>query len=184
MALLRDQPGTPVAEKYSSFTIVENTIGQIIPKLLKSQRLMKLLYYTDKHATRGPDLTQEQIFSMLDKQIRITPKIETDDFIYPHIVVGFEKFIPNPSQTTFRTVVLAIDIYCPYDIWSLDDFKLRPYAIAGEIDTIINHSTILKTGIADFLEADPFLCGEHMGGLTLYYTLDAMTDDLQKHELD
>lgn len=181
MALLRDQPGSKMADKYSSFKIVETTLGEIIPKLLKSQRLMKLLYYTDKHAVSGPDLTQEQIFSMLDDQIRIVPKVPVSTKLKPSVLIAFEKFVPQENQTTFRDVLFSIHILCPYDLWTLDDFKLRPYSIAGEIDTILNHSTILKTGFADFVGANKMLLNDDLGGVTLYYKVDAMTDDLQLH---
>lgn len=184
MALLRDQPGNILADRYSSFTIVETMLGEIIPKLMKNQRLMKLLYYSDKHAMSGPDLTQEQIYSMLGKQISIVPKLDADVLLHPRIVIGFDKILPQQNQTTFRDVLISVDIMCPFDLWLLDDFKLRPYSIAGEIDVILNHSTILKTGFADFMGAHYISAGEHIGGVSLYYLVDAMTDDLQHHDRD
>jgi hypothetical protein len=56
------------------------------------------------------------------------------------------------KTNSFRNISLSFDILCNYSDWKLDNFKLRPYSIAGEIDGMINQLT-LANGIADFVGA-------------------------------
>jgi hypothetical protein len=83
------------------------------------------------------------------------------------------------GSTTFRDVTLSFDVLCAYTDWKLDNFKLRPYSIAGEIDGMINQSS-LKNGIADFMGAKQLVLNEHLGGVSLYYNLETILDDMEK----
>jgi len=79
--------------------------------------------------------------------------LDVDKDAMPYIIIQLEKFTPLPNTTTFREITLSIDILCSYDHWVLDNFKLRPYSIAGEIDGMINNSYVNGSAIADFMGA-------------------------------
>lgn len=176
MALLRDQGNKDFIGRYSSFQSVDRTLGVVVERLLKSERLKRLLYYTDKHALKLPKLTQEQTLSLLNDQIKIVPKLNVDFDAKPYVLIMLDDFLPNDNQTTFRSFRLQFTIICRFEDWLLDDFKLRPYAIAGEIDGLINTSFSTGFGIADFLGAKQLIL-EDMGGLSLYYNVETFTDD-------
>ena len=46
--------------------------------MLKNKNLCKMLYYTDRNALDRPNLTEEQKYSLMNKQIKIVPKIYVD----------------------------------------------------------------------------------------------------------
>ena len=98
-------------------------------------------------------LNEEQTHSLIGNQIKIVPKITVDPDVKPYLILSLDNFVPEPGQTTFRSFQLIIDVLCPFDYWVLDDFKLRPYAIAGEVDAMINNSSISGPGVADFVGA-------------------------------
>lgn len=180
MALLRAQGDKALIGRYSSFNSVEKTLGNVVELLLKNERLKRLLYYTDRKALHLPKLTQEQTFSLLDTGIKLVPKLEIEHDAKPYIILTLDNFVPEENQTTFRSFQLQVDILCQYEYWNLEDFKLRPYMIAGEVDALINNSFITGNGVADFVGAKSLILPD-MGGLTLYYNVETFTDDMKLH---
>lgn len=183
MALLRDQRYKDALNNRTSFITVEKTLENLVGLCINNPRLTRLLYYTDAHALALPALTREQTMSLIGTAIKIVPKMEIDPDVKPYIMFQLDKFVPNPGQTTFRQVSLTIDVLCSYDHWALTDFKLRPYAIAGELDSMINNSFI-STGTADFVGASQLVLNTYLGGVTLYYNIDTFLDDSTPLKVD
>lgn len=181
MALLRSQSEKDLIGRYSSFMSVEKTLADVVQLLLKNERLKRLLYYTDRHALGLPKLTQEQTYSLIGNQIRIVPKLTVDFDAKPYVIISLDKFTPMENQTTFRSVQMSIDILCPFEHWQLDDFKLRPYSIAGEIDAMINNSFVSGIGVADFVGAQQLIINDNLGGISLYYNVETYGDDTKLH---
>lgn len=119
--------------------------------------------------------------TLLNNQIKIVPKLNIDFDAKPYIMLTLDNFTPNENQTTFRSFQLQVDILSRYDDWLLEDFKLRPYAIAGEVDALINKSFVTGFGIADFIGARSLIL-EDLGGLTLYYNVETFSDDTKLHK--
>lgn len=71
-------------------------------------------------------------------------------------------------------------ILARFEDWLLEDFKLRPYAIAGEVDALINKSFVTGFGIADFTGARTLMLN-NLGGLVLKYNVETYTDDTKLH---
>lgn len=181
MPLLRSQSEKFMLGRYSSFASVENTLLLVVDRLLKNERLKRLLYYTDKHALELPKLNQEQAYSLLNNQIRIVPKLTIDHDAKPYVIITLDNFVPMEDQTTFRSFQLGFDILVPYEFWLLDNFKLRPYCIAGEIDGMINNDFVIGTQVADFMGAKQLIINEAQGGLSLYYNVETYKDDKKLH---
>lgn len=177
--MLRDQSEKALLTRYSSFTTVETTLSEVVTMLLKNDRLKRLLYYTDPKALNLPKLTPAQSLTLIGDQIRIIPKLEVDYEAKPFVILTMDNFMPNNNMTTFRSCTLGIDIIVPYQFWSLENFKLRPYAIAGEIDAMLNKSNQTRLGIADFAGAKMLLVNSEVGGLTLYYNIESLNDDIK-----
>ena len=72
----------------------------------------------------------------------------------------------NPQ---FRDNVLEIDIICHFDQWQLTDFKLRPYKIAAEIDSMLNNQRLTGIGLTEFLGGNQILLNDEYAGLCLMY---------------
>lgn len=183
MPLLRDQVAKKVMTSFATFVSVEKTLGEVVSLCIQNDRLKRLLYYTDKHALGLPKLNQEQSYSLLSEQIKIVPKLKVDPDVKPYIIISLDNFTPAKNQTEFRSATLSFDILCSYDHWQLDDFKLRPYSIAGEIDGMVNNSS-LDSRIADFIGAKQLVLNEHLGGVSLYYNLETFFDDKEPRVAD
>ena len=184
MPLLRSQSEKNMLGRYSSFASVESTLSKVVERLMKNDRLKRLLYYTDRHALGLPKLNQEQSYSLLNNQIRIVPKLTIDHDAKPYIIISLDNFVPFENQTTFRSFQLTFDVIVPFEFWQLDNFKLRPYAIAGEIDAMINNDFIFGSQVADFMGAKQLILNEALGGLSLYYNVETYIDDKQLHPVE
>ena len=57
------------------FSVMGDNVFNILSKVMKNQRLLKLLKFTDNDPLKHPDLTQDEIDKMLHKNILIVPKI-------------------------------------------------------------------------------------------------------------
>lgn len=155
-------------ESKSSFLSVDKDLSLIVNKLLKNDRLCKLLYYTQSDCLKANDLNMNEKISMLHKQIKIIPKIDIDSNCPNYIIIGMSNFKPT-SNPEFRDCNITIDILCHPDHWNLGDFALRPYKIAGEIDAMLDEQKLTGIGEVHFLSGDNLILNDQLMGLTLLY---------------
>lgn len=153
----------------SSFWSMEKDFALVAKKLMQNQRLMKLLYYTQPDALQGPDLTDEEIYGMIHKHIRIVPKLDIQKECPTFVVITFDNFLPNENNPEFRDCTLSFDILCHPDHWNLGNFELRPYKIAGLIDAQLNEQKLTGIGTLQFESANNLVLNDQLMGLTLNY---------------
>ena len=162
---------------HSSFLSMEKDLNQITGSILRNKNLKKLLYYTTEDALSMPDLTDEQSISLFGKNIRIAPKLYIDQDIVNYIIISFDDFSPNAKNPEFRDCTICFDIICHFNQWPLTDFKLRPYRIAAELDTMFNKAKFSGIGRLEFIGGLQMLLDDEFGGLTLRYRAINGEDD-------
>ena len=135
-----------------------------------------MLYYTDRDALDRPNLTEEQKYSLMNKQIKIVPKIYVDSSVLAYIIISMDNFTPSENPQ-FRDNIITFDIICHFDQWQLKDFELRPYKIAAEIDSMFNNKHLSGIGLLQFLGANQIILTDEFAGLTLMYQAVHRDDD-------
>lgn len=153
----------------SSFLSLEKDAGIIVRDMLANDRLKKLLFYEDKNCLKLPSLTQEQTLSLIDNQIMICPKIEIDKSMFSYVSITFDDFIPNATNPQYRDNTIIFDIICHLNSWNLGDFQLRPYRIAGELDSMFDKKHIFGIGELSFVGAKQIMINDEFGGVSLIY---------------
>lgn len=153
----------------SSFLSLEKDAAIIVKEMLGNANLKKLLYYEDKNALNLPELDAIQTASLIDKQIMICPKMNIDTEMFSYIVITFNSFLPNSSNPEYRDNLIAFNIVCHFNSWNLGDFQLRPYKIAGELDSMFNGKQVFGIGSLEFVGAERFVLNNEFGGVTLLY---------------
>jgi len=153
----------------SSFLSIDKDMGIITKQLLGNARLKRLLYYNTKDALRQPNLTEEQSIELFGKNIKNVPKLYVDGSVLNYIIIGFDNFTPNRTNPEFRDNIIEFDIICHYDQWTLDDFQLRPYRIAAEIDSMFDGKHLTGIGETEFLGANQIILTDEFAGLCLMY---------------
>ena len=152
----------------SSFLSMEKDLGLIIEQILKNERLKKLLYYTDKTPLKHDNLTPEQSMGLFTKNIKIVPKLYVDGSVLEYIIISFDNFTKS-SNPMFRDNIIEFDIICHFDQWQMEDFQLRPYRIAAEIDSTFNNKHLSGIGTLEFLGANQIILTDEYAGLCLMY---------------
>lgn len=155
----------------SSFLSLEKDMQILTDLMLKNERLKKLLYYTTPDCLTRPNLTPEETVDLIKnkRMIRMVPKIKIDPNAQNYVVINFDDFIPNDSNPEFRNNLIKIDIICHYDQWELGNFQLRPYRIAAEIDSMLNHKRLTGIGEINFILAKRITLTNEFIGLCMIY---------------
>ena len=156
-------------EPKSSFLSIEKDLGIITDAFLKNNVLKKLLYYTSSDALNRPALTEEESYSLIGKNIKIVPKIFIDPEVLNYIIIGLDNFTPNLNNPEFRDNLISFDIICHWDQWDLRDYKLRPYRIAAEIDTMFNKKHLTGIGQLEFVGMRQIVLSNEYSGVSLLY---------------
>lgn len=153
---------------HSSFLSIEKDMNIIINKMFENDRLKKLLYYNTKDCLNKPKLTEEQTLSLINKQIKMVPKLYVDKSVLNYIIISFDNFTQS-TNPEFRDNIIEFDIICHFDQWQMNDFKLRPYRIAAEIDMLFNNQKMTGIGELQFLGANQIILTDEFAGLCLMY---------------
>ena len=153
----------------SSFLSTEKDMGIIVDTMLKNNRLKKMLYYNSRDCLQQQQLTDEQSLSLFGKNIRIVPKLDVDGTVQNYIVINFDNFTPNDTNSEFRDNIIEFDIICHFDQWQMQDFELRPYKIAAEIDAMFNNKHLTGIGTLHFIGANQMILSGECGGLCIMY---------------
>ena len=152
----------------SSFLSTEKDLDLIISGMLKNERLKRLLFYTSKDALNRKNLTEDESLSLINKNIKIVPKLTVDGSVLSYIIISFDNFTPS-GNPEFRDNIIEFDIICHFDQWQLKDFQLRPYRIAAEIDSVFDKTHLSGIGELEFLGANQIILTDEYAGLCLMY---------------
>lgn len=131
-------------------TEIGENLQKIVKRLMANDNLVNLLYYTDKDPLSQPHLTdQEKKEKVFEKLIKIVPRVgpkETANSIIAIRVVNGSKM---NSNTEFRNVKIAVEVFVPLTQWIIKDTNLRPFAILGEIENSLEGKTVNGLGKID-----------------------------------
>lgn len=152
----------------SSFLSNEKDMEIIIGKMLKNERLKRLLFYTTRDALDKPNITEDQSIELIGKNIKTVPKLYVDKDVLNYVYITFDNFSPSENPE-FRDNIIMFDVICHYDQWQLKDFALRPFKIAAEIDSMFNKSKLTGIGELQFLGATQENYSDEFAGICLIF---------------
>ena len=96
--------------------------------------------------------------------------LDEEQIQYQEIIDGINlDFIPT-GNPHYRDCTITFSIICHLDYWELDDYKLRPYQIAGYIDGMLNETKLSGIGTLQFMGASEIIMNEYLGGIMLRYS--------------
>ena len=153
----------------SSFLSTEKDMNLIVSSMIKNERLKRLLHHTSRDALNQRNLTEDESLSLFGKNIKIVPKLTVDRTVLNYVIISFDNFTPS-GNPEFRDNIIEFDIICHFDQWNLQDFALRPYKIAAEIDSMFNGQHLTGIGELNFLGANQIILTDEFAGLCLMYS--------------
>lgn len=152
----------------SSFLSTEKDTALIVDKIMRNERIKRLLYYTSEDALDKPNITEDQAIELIGNSIKIVPKLYVDGKVLNYLFITFDSFSPT-SNPEFKDNVLMFDVVCHYTQWQLKDFALRPFKIGAEIDAMFNGQKLTGIGELNFLGATQVNYNDEFAGLCLMY---------------
>jgi hypothetical protein len=141
----------------------------IVDRIMKNDRLKKMLYYTTRDCLDRPKLTEDETIEMFGKQIKIVPKLYVDGSVLNYMIISFDNFSRNANNPEFRDNIIEFDIICHFDQWHMKDFELRPYKIAAELDSMFSGQKLTGIGKLEFLGANQMILTDEYAGLCVMY---------------
>ena len=153
----------------SSFLSAEKDMNIIVDRIMKNDRLKKMLYYTTRDCLDRPKLTEDETIEMFGKQIKIVPKLYVDGSVLNYMIISFDNFSRNANNPEFRDNIIEFDIICHFDQWHMKDFELRPYKIAAELDSMFSDQKLTGIGKLEFLGANQMILTDEYAGLCVMY---------------
>ena len=193
---------------YSSFLSVDKDLEQILKVLFVESKpysdiLKRLLVINSPDCL---DMTNEKYQKLIDSKslgqlieegyIRTNPKIARKEFenIKSFILINFDNFSPSKNPE-FRDCTITFDVISYMDEWNLDNYKVRPLAICGYIDGVLNSLTdknkltvrstgnnIKMSGFGKyvFLGCNLAVLNEDISMYTLSYRAEHFTEDVEQ----
>lgn len=147
---------------------VGTNLQKVVSRLQSNQRLLKLLYYTDKDPYSGEDLTADQIKNeVYEKLIKVVPRIGFKETAKSIISLRMVRGTANLGNNEFRDFRLDIEVFVPLTQWFIKDSNLRPFAIMGEIHKSLNNKTI--DGLGKMVGGD--------------FQINFLTDEISSYEM-
>ena len=143
---------------------IGENLQKIIKRLMATDNLVNLLYYTDKDPLSQPHLTdeekQEKIFENLIKIVPVVEPREDEKSVVAVRVTGGNKL---GSNTEFRKVTISIEVFVPMTAWIFKNTNLRPFAILGEIEKSLQGKSINGLGKIEGGDFDLSFLTKEMG---------------------
>lgn len=122
---------------------------KVVKRLLANEKLLKLLWYTDKDPL-GEDkepVSQKDAYGNGDDSIiRIIPVVGTMDNSKSIITLRVLRGIPSNNNNEFLDIYFSIEIFVPNEEWMIKGDNLRPYAIMGEVQRSLEGKKINGLG--------------------------------------
>lgn len=167
----------------SSFLSCEKDTELILKKLFIESRphsdvLKKLLVINTPDCLDEDNKQYQKIVNSMSIKdlrengyIRLEPKLRFEEHqeIKSYILIGFDNFMPNPTNPEYRDCIVTFDIVCHTDYWDIGDYRMRPLKIAGYVDGILNNSKLTGIGTFQFMGCNQLILNEDLSGYTLMY---------------
>lgn len=126
---------------------IGENLQKVMTRLMANDRLVNLLYYTDKDPYSHEPLTAEQKKELVyEKLIKIIPRIGPKETAHSIVAIKVDNGLKNPQNTEFRNIKIDVEIFVPLTQWLIKDTNLRPFAILGEIEESLDGKSINGLG--------------------------------------
>ena len=126
---------------------IGENLQRIVTRLMANDRLINLLYYTDKDPLSQAPLTEEEKRTeIFEKLIKIIPRVGADETSHSIIAIRAMNGMRLDDNPEFKIVQISVEVFCPLTQWVIKDTNLRPFLILGEIQESLEGKKINGLG--------------------------------------
>lgn len=160
-----------MASTQDNFQVVGENLITISNMLLSNKNVTKLLYYTSKTPLSGIDLTELELDSMMNKNIRLVPKVPDENSEKgSFIIILLDNYTVDSQNESSLIVNLRFDVVCPMDEWLINEKSLRPFLILSEVKAMFDGFKIKGIGKLRFNGIQRIVMTEIYAGYTMLFT--------------
>lgn len=140
----------------------------VASRILENDNLVKLLTRNSRNAISDESpVTDKERAEAMAKNITTIPVIDKDIDINTLIAVQIADIVPMNQGLMYS---LVFDILCNVEVWNLNGYIQRPYAIMNELDQMFTNTKMKSMGPATFLGATSLKINERMLGYTMMFS--------------
>lgn len=128
---------------------IGENLQKICKRLMANDKLVNLLYFTDKDPINHEPLTEDKKKEFIfEKLIKIVPRLgaEEKELATSIISIRVVRGRQNSENSEFKDMIIEIETFVPLTQWIIKDSSLRPFAIMGEVQESLNGKTINGLG--------------------------------------
>lgn len=142
----------------------------IAKRLLANKDLCKLLVYDDAKPLNHEDIKDPM--SLLEKNIRIVPKINKNETTESRLALLFTDGAKNKENNEFKTLSLNVLVYVPLSSWIIEGDSLRPFSIMNEVEKSIKDKKIDGIGKLNYKSFELNILTDEMSCYLMTFELD------------
>ena len=140
---------------------------EIAKKMIQDDELCRLLYFADEPYEQT--ITRKDKKKMLHKNIVINTEAPVQNNQGSYILISFNDFSRNQTNSETMDVVIFIDVIVPTEDWVLKNGNLRPYSIMEKIADIMKNVKIDSIGEVEFGGAQQVVLGNGLSGYSMKF---------------
>lgn len=139
-------------------------LQKICSRLMANDNLVNLLYYAGIDPLAQPKLDANAKQKLFNDLICIVPRVGAREDSRSVIAIYVPSAVGLESNSEFKKVEVAVDVFVPLTQWIIKDSNLRPFAIMGEIQSSLRGKTINGLGKIDGGDFELELLTDEMSG--------------------
>ena len=140
----------------------------VAERMIKDDKLVKLLTRNGRDVlTDEVDVSEEERADAMQKNVSVIPILDKDIDVNTMISVQISDIVPMQQGLVYN---LVFDIVCNVEVWNLDGYIQRPYAIMNELDQLFANTKMKSLGPATFLGATSLKINEKLLGYTMMFS--------------
>lgn len=149
---------------------------KIAKKLLDNQDLLMLLINTDIDPLNKETHSIIDGYQLLHKNVRVIPLLDTgEQNVTSKIILYLAQGAVSINNSDNENLSLKIDVYCPFNEWTITGDTLRPFAIMSEIRKSIQDRRINGLGEIQYKGFSLATLTEEMGCYTMEFLINAFS---------
>ena len=149
---------------------IESTLAAIKTKLLRDEKLRKLLFHDSNNALNMLAPSELEV----DNYITLKPIFEfenKEEYNQNSIVnIYVTEIIPTDNEVSF-TGILQINVACNIDVWDLLDNKIRPIQICNQIIKLLNKKKFTISNNLELSNMTDLIINKKMIGYALLFEI-------------
>lgn len=148
-------------------------LKKVALRLLASQELCKLLYYTDTDPLSHNDF--DDTTSLLGDVLRVKPRVGPQETTKSKVVLVLPGAEKGEENKEIIQLPVQIFVYVPYEEWIIKGDDLRVFLIMSKIEELLDGKQVNGIGKFDSKDFEMVLTTDEMCAYRMGFVIDVFS---------